>query len=71
MACSDPSSGAFRTGGVRNWGHLELGAQSGRKNQARCAGNNLVKHLYAVIANFNLIRLRMGKQWSSCIAGVM
>jgi len=30
-ACSDRSSEAFRTGGIRNWGRSELGAQLGRK----------------------------------------
>jgi len=34
--CSDRSSRAFRTGGIRNWGRSELGAQSGRKNQPAC-----------------------------------
>ena len=27
---------AFGTGGVRNWGRSELGAQSGRKNPPAC-----------------------------------
>jgi len=30
-ACSDRSSGAFRTEGIGNWGRSELGVQSGRK----------------------------------------
>ena len=28
--------GAFRTGGIRNWGRSELEAQSSRKNQPAC-----------------------------------
>jgi len=35
-ACSDRSSGAFRTADIRNWGRTELGAQSGRKNPPAC-----------------------------------
>jgi len=35
-SCCNRSSGALRTAGIRNWGHSELGAQSGRKNPPAC-----------------------------------
>jgi len=36
--------GAFRTAGIRNRGHSELGAQSGRKNTPACLSVCLAVH---------------------------
>jgi len=57
-ACSDRSSGAFRTGGVRNWG-----VQSGRKNQPACG---IITDIFPVL-NFCFI-LAVLCYFLSCIA---
>jgi len=73
-ACSDRSSGAFRTGGIRNWGRSELGAQSVRKNQLACL--SVCMCLWPALLPFSVNRfwrnlVTRTLLWSSLAATIM